>query len=149
YFGASMGPLLPFKIDGMTETYPTWGMWLSHPSEISQVEYGFLAAHAKGVSFYNLSIGLRIDYELAKALQAYLTLGIDGNYYRPQDTLTNTYDFDFSGGSHFGFGVLQRMALDLYLRADCKFSFGPGKTLYTGFGFLWEIGMVQPAGSSR
>lgn len=145
YLGAHMGSLLPFKIVGMQDTYPAWGMWLSHPSEITQVEYGLLLVNAKGVHFYNGSISLRIDYELAKTLEAYFTLGLDANYFKLKDTSTRTFDFKFSGGSHGGFGALQRIARDLCLRADFKFGFGPGKTLYVGLGILWEIGAGSTA----
>lgn len=140
YFGAGLGPFLPFKVAGVADTYPAWGVWFSHPSEISQVEYSIFSINAKGVTFYNFSIGLRIDYEVAMAVQAYFTLGLDGNYYKRKETEDQEFDFAFKGGSHVGFGVLQKLAVDLFLRGDCKLNLSPGKSLYIGIGFMWEFG---------
>lgn len=140
YFGAGLGPFLPFKVAGVVDTYPAWGLWFSHPSEISQVEYSFFSVNAKGVTYYNVSIGLRIDYEVAMAVQAYFTLGLDGNYYNRKETEEGTLDFLFKGGSHVGFGVLQKLAVDLFLRGDCKLNLSPGKSLYIGLGLMWEFG---------
>lgn len=140
YFGAGLGPLLPFKVAGVVDTYPAWGLWFSHPSEISQVEYSFFSVNAKGVTYYNFSIGLRIDYEVAMAVQAYFTLGLDGNYYKRKESEEGEFDFSFKGGSHVGFGVLQKLAVDLFLRGDCKLNLSPGKSLYIGLGLMWEFG---------
>ncbi|MBK7844423.1 MAG: hypothetical protein IPJ71_12110 [Bdellovibrionales bacterium] len=140
YVGAGLGPFLPFKVAGVADTYPAWGVWFSHPSEISQVEYSIFSVNAKGVTFYNFAIGLRIDYEVAMAVQAYFTLGLDGNYYKRKESEGQEFDFVFKGGSHVGFGVLQKLAVDLFLRGDCKLNLSPGKSLYIGIGLMWEFG---------
>lgn len=140
YVGAGLGPFLPFKVAGVVDTYPAWGIWFSHPSEVSQVEYSIFSVNAKGVTFYNFSIGLRIDYEVAMAVQAYFTLGLDGNYYKRKESEEGEFDFSFKGGSHVGFGVLQKLAVDLFLRGDCKLNLSPGKSLYIGLGLMWEFG---------
>ncbi|MBK9039976.1 MAG: hypothetical protein IPL83_12570 [Bdellovibrionales bacterium] len=140
YIGAGLGPLLPFKVAGVVDTYPAWGLWFSHPSEVSQVEYSIFSVNAKGVTFYNFSVGLRIDYEVAMAVQAYFTLGLDGNYYKRKESEEGEFDFAFKGGSHVGFGVLQKLAVDLFLRGDCKLNLSPGKSLYIGLGLMWEFG---------
>lgn len=140
YIGAGLGPFLPFKVAGVEDTYPAWGLWFSHPSEVSQVEYGIFTVNAKGVTFYNLSVGLRIDYEVAMAVQAYFTLGLDGNYYKRKESEEGEFDFEFKGGSHIGFGGLQKLAVDLFLRGDCKLNLSPGKGLYIGLGLMWEFG---------
>ena len=139
FFGASVGRLLPFGVVGVRDNYPMWGLWFSHPSEVSQIEYGFLAANTKGVTWYNLSVGLRIDFDVVKAVQGYFTLGANAYYYKRKRTQLRTFDFVPSGGVHLGFGMMQEISNGYFFRADCKFAFGPGKTLYVGLGLMAEF----------
>lgn len=139
FFGANVGTLLPFGITGVRDNYGGWGLWLSHPSEISQVEYGFVHVSGKGVNWYNLHLGFRIDYEVLRAVRGYFSMGANGYYYKRKRTILREFDFAPSGGIHLGFGVMQEVSKGIYARADSKFGFGPGKTLYFGVGMMWEI----------
>lgn len=140
FFGGGVGTILPFGIKGVRDNYSAWSMWFSHPTEVSQVEYTFVHANGNGVKWYNLAIGLRIDFEVLKAVRGYFTLGADGYYYQRKRTTLREFEFAPSGGMHLGFGVMQEVLPEFFLRADFKFGFSPGKTLYVGVGTVWEFG---------
>lgn len=134
------GVFMPTGIAGVRENYPFWGFMVSHPSEISQIEYGFLHGRAKQVIYYNTYISFRLDYRVADAAEGFMFLGPDLHYWRRKPSRTRSYDFQLAGGVHGGFGGYFELFPNFSLRGDMKFNIYPGKTVYFGVGFIYRFG---------
>ncbi|MCB0410980.1 MAG: hypothetical protein KDD22_00535, partial [Bdellovibrionales bacterium] len=130
---------LPYGVPGVRENLPFWGFYLSHPTSVIRVEYGFMTAHAKGVDYMIGSIDGRADFKVADFIEGYIKLGLDYHRYQGKPTTVRTYPLMQSGGSHLAFGGIIPLTEDLCLRNEFKLSRGVGFTLYVGMGFLYRF----------
>lgn len=129
------GYFLPYRINGVTDTYPFWGLSFGFPTLLSQVELMALHGRSKQVIFYKYSLGYRIDFSLYDAIQGFISIGYEASTYKRAPRVNRTYDFVTESGLYSGFGALIPIKGDLCFRSDFKFSFNPGKSLYVGLGF--------------
>lgn len=135
-----LGGFLPAEIAGVEDSYPMQALYYSGLSDLAQKwEIGFLAANAKEVNFYTLSLSYKWDIDFFETLSAFLHLGIDGHFYRRAPSFTQEFDFQQSSGGHFGFGTYHQIAGELYLRSEFKLAYGPGKHLFAGLGLSWRL----------
>ncbi|MCB9025029.1 MAG: hypothetical protein H6625_01820 [Bdellovibrionaceae bacterium] len=138
--GGQMGNLLPFGISGVRDNYPLVGILYSHPTVYGNLEYILSSAKAKGVSWYEGLLSLRIDYTVYDFFSGYFRLGAQGVHYQGDYSETGNNNFETSYGSHFGFGSYFQMAGPYWGRVDFKFGFGPGNTLNITAGIIYRWG---------
>ncbi len=138
-WGGHFGYLLPQSIVGVRENYPLVGTWFSHPTAYGSFEYNLSTINSAGVSLYDLSLSLRIDFRVFDIFEGYLRLGAQGVHYRPE----GSSDFATSYGSHLGFGNYIQFAGPYWGRVDFKFGFGPGNTMIITTGVVYRWGQSE------
>lgn len=137
--GGQLGSLLPFGVGGVKETYPLTGFLFSHPTPYGNLEYLFNAAQAKGVTWQEALLSLRIDFNVYDFFSGYFRLGAQATRFQRASTEDGTaFDFVTRFGSHFGFGSYLQMAGPYWGRVDFKFGFGPGNTLNVTAGLVYR-----------
>ncbi|MCB0356107.1 MAG: hypothetical protein KDD40_03825 [Bdellovibrionales bacterium] len=134
--GAQMGSLIPAGISGVRDNYPLIATWFSHPTHYGDIEYNFSAAQAKGVTWQEGDLTLRVSFNIYDFFSGYFSLGGHGVRYQKVDAS----DFQTSFGSHFGFGNYIQLAGPYWSRVDFKFGFGPGNTLAITAGLIYRWG---------
>jgi len=124
------GTLLPDQISGVTEILPVGGVFYKIPVAGAGLEFGLLNTHAKGVDFTTFPIRGRFELPLDEYMTAMVFAGPEVNYYSPVDTT----DRQTVVGFHLGGGAMYHVLETLWFRAEMKYSFNPGDSLYFGFG---------------
>ncbi len=139
--GVKTGSFLPYEIEGVTEVLPFWGIKLGHTvSPTLGIEYDIDIAHAKGVTYLLGYASLRHDFVVGKVLPLFLLIGLDAHYFKKKDDFVpDTFDpansvvvdhpWKFFGGWHVGIGSETVIYGDLWIRADVRMGFSPGRQL--------------------
>lgn len=142
------GTLLPNGIPGVRDSYPIWGMRFTHPFQIWHVEYWLSSANAKGVTFYQASLALRLDWKLNELTNFIFYLGPDLTLYKRSPTIVWSTDFsqqldviyyEYNSllGGHGGIALVSPISSLVHLRGDCKMSFNPGATLMAALSLVF------------
>ena len=132
-YGLTVGTFLPYGIFGVRDQYPMWGFRFGHPFRIWRLEWGFLNANAKGVTWYSGSLSVALEAKVDDILLIPF-FGVDYHYYSGR-TATQTVPFFSTFGGHIGMSPTVMLSDELAARADVKYGFGPGNHLYVGVGF--------------
>ena len=133
-FGLHVGNLLPNQIDGVTEIMGLGGVRGAFRFDTgSYFEAGFLTGNGEGQEWKNIHVDARMDVPIEN-LTALAYGGADMVYYKGQGRATKLVF-----GGHAGGGVQAPLSGMAWFRADMKFSFSPGTSLYFGVGLIWRI----------
>ncbi len=132
--GFHLGNLLPNQINGVTEIMGLGGIRTGlRMSEGSYFEAGFIAGNGEGQEWKNLHADIRMDIPIEN-LVALAYIGADAVYYSGHG-VSDKVVF----GGHAGGGVQAQLTGVTWFRADMKFGFSPGTSLYIGCGFSWRF----------
>jgi hypothetical protein len=126
-----VGTLLPNQISGVTEILPHWGLRYSHPLSFGFVEAGVRDSHAKGILWDVVSLDLRFDMNTVEGFTNIFYIGADMNAYKPEFR----GDRIWTGGAHFGSGLLMKVASTFWIRTDIGLAVSPGTSLFLNLGF--------------
>lgn len=132
--GLHMGKLLPNQIDGVTEIMSLGGVRGGlRLAPLAYAEGGLIFGNGNGVEWKNLHLDLRMDIPIENIV-GLAFIGGDAIYYKGV-TGGNRLIF----GGHAGGGVQTHLGGSIWGRADMKFGFSPGTSLYVGFGLEYRI----------
>lgn len=133
-FGFSVGNLLPNQIAGVTEIMGLGGVMAGMQlAPLTYAETGVIMGNGNGVQWKNVHLDFRIDIPIENLIGlAYV--GADMTYF---NGITGGNRLIFGG--HAGGGVMTHLGGSVWGRADMKFSFSPGTTLYIGIGIEFRI----------
>jgi opacity protein-like surface antigen len=132
-FGIHSGPLLPSRIAKVREILPSWGLKFVIPTSKGTLEPDLLMSNAKGVTYYSGSLGARLNVG-SDDLPVHFILGVHADYFKPPER-----DWRYAGGWYSGGGISQSLTESLLARADFRYRFGPGQSLYVGVGLMWVL----------
>lgn len=132
--GFHIGNLLPNQIDGATEIMGLGGIRGGFRfAPLTYAEAGFITGNGEGVEWKNLHVDLRMDIPVEN-LVALAYVGGDVIYYNGNGTGTRMVF-----GGHAGGGVHAHLSGIAWVRADMKFGFSPGTSMYFGIGLEFRI----------
>jgi hypothetical protein len=141
-FGFHLGNLLPNQIGGVTEIMGLGGVRAGvRLSPLSYFEGGFITGNGEGQSWKNVHADFRMDMPVENLL-ALAYVGADAVYYEGVDSNTQLIF-----GGHVGGGLQMHLSGTAWCRADMKFGFSPGTSLYIGIGIEWRLGGSGSGGS--
>jgi hypothetical protein len=133
-FGFSVGNLLPNQIAGVTEIMGLGGVIAGMQlAPLSYAEAGLIMGNGNGVTWKNAHLDFRIDIPIEN-LVGLAYVGADMTYF---SGVTGGTRMIFGG--HTGGGVMTHLGGSVWGRADMKFSFSPGTTLYIGIGIEFRM----------
>ncbi len=133
-FGFHLGKLLPNQIAGVTEILSLGGVRGGYAlSPLAFVETGLVMGNGSGVEWKNLHLDLRMDVPIENLI-AFAYFGGDAIYYKGTG-MGNRLIF----GGHAGGGVQSNLGGNIWGRADMKFGFSPGTSLYVAFGLQYRF----------
>jgi len=140
--GIQLGKLLPDQIEGVTEIQGLGGIRAGmRLAPRSYFEMGFITGNGEGQQWKNLHADLRMDMPVENIIGiAYV--GADTVYYRGHNGGGQKIAF----GGHLGGGVMAHISGLTWFRADMKFGFSPGTSLYIAAGFVWRLGGGEAGG---
>lgn len=134
-FGFNLGNLLPNQISGVEEIMPLGGVRAGYRlAGGGYAEAGFIAGNAEGVKWKNAHLDIRMDIPIENLL-AVAYVGADSVYYQG---VGHGHKLIFGG--HAGGGIMAHLGGSAWFRADMKFSFSPGTSLYIGAGLVFRLG---------
>lgn len=134
-FGFHLGNLLPNQIEGMTEIIGLGGArggFRIAPE--TYFEMGMIAGNGEGAEWKDLHADFRMDIPVEN-LVGVAYIGADTIYYKGVDRSTKLVF-----GGHAGGGVQGHLTGLVWFRADMKFGFNPGTSLYIGAGLVFRMG---------
>lgn len=133
--GAHIGNLLPNQIEGVEEIIGLGGVRGGYQlSPGTYLELGFISGNGEGVEWKNTHVDVRMDIPVENVVGiAYV--GADANYYKGNGRGTKLIF-----GGHAGGGVQSHLTGSVWFRADMKFGFSPGTSLYIGAGLVFRLG---------
>lgn len=135
-FGFHAGGFLPYGIYGVRDQYPMWGGRYGHPFRIWRLEWGGYFTSAKGVRLYNGSVSWTFDLDI---YDVKLLPFVGGDvYYYSGKTNIRTLPFVITYGGHIGLSPYFVINNMWAMRADFKYNFSPGNSLYAGIGFAYS-----------
>lgn len=133
--GFHLGNLLPNQINGVREIIGLGGLRGGYRiGEISFAEFGVTMGNGEGVQWKNLNIDYRFDIPV-EGLLAFAYVGGDTTYYKGVGQGTRLIF-----GGHAGGGFKANLGGNTWFRADMKFGFSPGTSLYIGAGLEFRFG---------
>ena len=138
--GADLGTLLPQGIRGLNDNYPVAGLWFTQPTAYGGVEYSLHSSKAKGVSLYDGSVSLRVDFSVFDIVEGFMKLGFHGVQYETENIVGKDPSWTNTFGSHIGFGSYLQFGGPILGRVDFKFGFGPGNTMILTAGIVYRWG---------
>lgn len=134
--GLHLGNLLPNQIAGVTEIIGLGGGRVAmRLAPQTYAEAGIIMGNGEGVKWKNIHADLRMDVPIEN-LVGVAFVGADTIYYRGANQSSDRIIF----GGHAGGGVQAHLGGPTWFRADMKFGFSPGTSLYFGFGFQFRLG---------
>ncbi len=134
-FGAHIGNLLPNQISGLSEITGLGGVRVgARIAPLSYFETGLIMGNGNGSEWKNLHVDLRMDIPVEN-LVALAYVGADAIYYKSLNSGTRLIF-----GGHAGGGMQTQLSGNVWGRADMKFGFSPGTSLYVGFGLEVRLG---------
>ncbi len=139
--GFTAGRFLPFGIVGVRDNYAFTGAHLSHPTRVGYLEYMLLSGNSNGVTYYNGSASVRIDYTAYDIVDGFFTMGFSLHTYKRRSTRLQEFDFVNVTGIHAGFGFTGHIVGPIHARADLKFNINPGRSIYFGVGLVYRFGV--------
>ncbi len=131
--GLHFGPLLPNRISKVRDIIPGWGVRLAAPTAKGIFELELYHGQGSGIVYRTASFDYRLDIP-NPYLPTHFILGMHADLYSPPNL-----DSRYAGGWHYGGGITEEIAGPLLLRADFKYRYGPGESLYVGVGLLYRI----------
>lgn len=132
--GFHVGNLLPNQIDGATEIMGLGGVRAGFRfSPLSYAEFGLITGNGEGVEWKNAHIDVRMDIPIEN-LVGVAYVGGDTIYYKGVGQSTKLVF-----GGHAGGGIQTHLSGLMWFRADMKFGFSPGTSLYIGMGLVLRI----------
>lgn len=145
--GIKTGSFLPYEVPGVAELLPMAGVKISHSvSSTMGLEYDIDFANAKGTTYYLAYFSLRHDFAVGNVLPMFFLLGVDLHYYKGADvygSLSNSFlyeqEFRFSGGWHASVGSETLVYGDIWMRADVRMGFSPGRQLSVSFAGIYRF----------
>ena len=133
--GFHLGNLLPNQIDGVTEIMSLGGArGAVRLAPLSYGEFGIITGNGEGVEWRNLHVDVRMDIPVEN-LVAVAFLGADAIMYEG-----NGHGGQVVFGGHAGGGIQAHLTGLAWFRADMKFGFSPGTSLYIGAGLVFRMG---------
>jgi hypothetical protein len=133
--GFHLGNLLPNQIDGVTEIMGLGGVRGGlRISPGSYFEAGFITGNGEGAEWKNAHLDVRMDIPVEN-LVGVAYVGADTIYYQGRGQ-GNKVVF----GGHAGGGIQAHLSGSAWFRADMKFGFSPGTSLYIGAGLVFRMG---------
>jgi len=137
--GFHLGNLLPNQIPGVDEIMGLGGLRMGlRIAPESYFEAGFISGNGEGVEWKNAHVDIRMDIPIEN-LVGIAYLGADTNYYKGNGRGTKLIF-----GGHAGGGIQAHLSGVAWFRADMKFSFNPGTSLYIGAGLVFRLGGGGP-----
>ncbi|MGE4130887.1 MAG: hypothetical protein AB7F86_04580 [Bdellovibrionales bacterium] len=132
--GIHLGNLLPNQIDGVTEIMGLGGARMAmRMGPASYFETGIIMGNGEGQSWKDIHGDFRMDIPVENMV-ALAYVGADAVYYQGQGRGSK-----LTFGGHAGGGAQLKMSGSAWFRADMKFGFNPGTSLYIGFGISWRL----------
>lgn len=132
--GFHLGNLLPNQITGVTEIMGLGGIRMGYRlNPGSYFETGFITGNGKGQQWKDIHADIRMDIPIENLL-ASAFIGADNYYYKGRGTGQKLVF-----GGHAGGAIQAHLSGATWFRTDMRFGFGPGTTLYFGFGFVWRL----------
>lgn len=124
------GPLLPNKIDGVTEIQSSWGGRYAQRTQgwFDFYEAGILFSNSKGVELYDVFFSAKVEVS-APSFITQVYAGLDYFMYE-----ANTGEDDKVFGLHIGTAFLIPINQEFFFRTDMKMNFEPGNSLFIGLG---------------
>ncbi|NJL25740.1 MAG: hypothetical protein HC902_11580 [Calothrix sp. SM1_5_4] len=142
--GFHLGSLLPNQITGVTEIMGLGGGRMGiRLSPQTYFETGFITGNGEDQQWKNVHADLRMDIPV-QTLVGVAFVGADTVYYKGRTGGTKLIF-----GGHAGGGIQTHLAGSAWFRADMKFGFSPGTSLYIGFGFVWRLGSGGAGGADQ
>jgi hypothetical protein len=133
--GFHLGNLLPNQIEGVTEIMGIGGGRMGFRlSPGTYFEGGMIAGNGEGAQWKNAHLDLRMDTPV-ESLVAIAYIGGDTVIFKGAD-----HGQKLVFGGHAGGGIQAHMGGVAWFRGDMKFGFGPGTSLYIGFGVVLRMG---------
>lgn len=133
--GFHLGNLLPNQINGVTEIMGLGGVrGAFRLAPLTYAEGGLIMGNGEGAEWKNTHLDIRMDIPVEN-LTGVATLGADMVYYKGNGTGTKIIF-----GGHAGGGIQMPLSGIAWFRADMKFGFSPGTSLYIGFGLVFRMG---------
>lgn len=146
--GFLVGTFLPRSISyGVQDQLGFTGMYFSHPTRLTNIEYIYMEGRDSAVHYMNAAIRFRIDFNYYKVFKGYMTLGGDIHRYKRAPTEIYVYDYINKTGIHGGFGFIGDLVGPWSLRSDVKFNIGPGKSLFVGVGLNYDFNSSSNEGT--
>lgn len=134
-FGLHLGNLLPNQISGVEEIMALGGVRAGYRlAGGSYAEAGFISGNGEGVRWKNAHVDIRMDIPIENLL-AMAYVGADSVYFQG---VGHAQKLIFGG--HAGGGIMAHLGGTAWFRADMKFSFSPGASLYIGAGLVFRLG---------
>lgn len=142
-FGFHLGNLLPNQIEGMTEIIGLGGGRGSFRiAPETYFEMGMIAGNGEGAQWKDVHADIRMDIPIEN-LVGLAYIGADTIYYQGVGRSTKLIF-----GGHAGGGFQAHLSGLVWFRADMKFGFNPGTSLYIGAGFVFRMGDGGGAGGA-
>jgi hypothetical protein len=104
----------------------------------SYFEAGFISGNGEGVEWKNAHVDIRMDIPVEN-LVGVAYVGADTVYYTG-----NGRGSKLIFGGHAGGGIQSHLSGAAWFRADMKFGFSPGTSLYIGAGLVFRLGSSGP-----
>ena len=140
--GFHLGNLLPNQIGGVTEIMGLGGVRAGYRlGKTSYVETGLIMGNGSDAQWKNYHLDIRLDLPI-EGLVALAYVGADSVYYKGRGQ-TDKLIF----GGHAGGGIKMHLSGIAWFRADMKFGFSPGTSLYIGAGLEFRFGEVTQGGA--
>lgn len=145
--GVKTGSFLPYEVAGVRELLPIVGFKIGHSvSPTMALEYDIDIANAKGATYYLAYFSLRHDFAVGNVLPMFFLIGVDAHYFKGpavygdiSGELILEREFQFSGGWHVSVGSETLVYGDIWIRADVRMGFSPGRQLTVSFAGIYRF----------
>ncbi|MEK7355850.1 MAG: MFS transporter, partial [Bdellovibrionota bacterium] len=125
---------LPSRISGATEIVPGWGAGVSIPTGKGLFMIDSFVGKGSGSEYKSIIGDLRLDVA-NDVIPVQFLLGFHADTWTP----INGESAKFSGGWHFGGGIMFPLAGPFFLESDFRYRFSPGTSLLIGVGLTYVL----------
>lgn len=134
-FNINFGTMISARI-GIDETVPGWGLRTSIPTSKGIFEVGGFSGIGNGAIYRSAAFDYRMDV-LLETIASHFLLGFHADQY--EASTPSPVSSKFSGGWHYGGGVIMPITGPVSIRFDFRHRFSPGQALEVTLGFSYKL----------
>lgn len=124
---------LASRVSGVREIVPGWGLGVSIPTGKGLFMFDTFLGKGEGIEYRSLLFDYRVNID-NDVLPVQFLLGFHTDAWTPPSG-----DSKFSGGWHFGGGVMIPIAGPFMLESNFRYRFSPGTSLLIGVGLTYVL----------